>query len=89
VPPADMRGRSRNRDVSYARHLAMYVLKEDGRKTVAEIGRLLGHRDHSTVIAGIQRIGLEQSTRPETRGDIGAIRASLDRTDAASSAAAG
>jgi len=89
VPPADMRGRSRNRDVSYARHLAMYVLKEDGRKTVAEIGRLLGHRDHSTVIAGIQRIGLEQTTRPETRGDVGAIRASLDRTDTASSAAAG
>ncbi len=89
VQLADMRGRSRNRDVSYARHLAMYVLKEDGRKTIAEIGRLLGHRDHSTVLAGIQRIALEQSTRPETRTDLGAVRASLDRTTSAAAAAAG
>ena len=78
VQPSDVRGRSRSRDVSYARHLAMYLLKEDGRKAVAEIGRLLGHRDHSTVISGVQRIALEQTTRPETRADLSAIRALLD-----------
>ncbi|TAK59741.1 MAG: chromosomal replication initiator protein DnaA [Dehalococcoidia bacterium] len=87
VQLADLRGRSRNRDVSYARHLAMYVLKEDGRKTVAEIGRTLGHRDHSTVLAGIQRIALEQTTRPETRADLGAVRAALDRSSSSAAAA--
>jgi chromosomal replication initiator protein len=75
--PADLRGKSRSRDVAYARHLAMYVLKEDGRKTVAEIGRLFGNRDHSTVLAGIQRIALEQTTRPETRADVSAVRAAV------------
>ncbi len=75
--PGDLRGRSRNRDVSYARHLAMYLLREDGRKSVAEIGRLFGNRDHSTVIAGIQRISLEQATRTETRTDLAATRDSL------------
>lgn len=75
--PGDLRGRSRSRDVAYARHLAMYVLKEDGRKSVAEIGRLLGNRDHSTVLAGIQRIALEQTTRPETRADVAAVRAAV------------
>ncbi len=77
VQPGDVRGRSRNRDVSYARHLTMYLLREDGRKSVAEIGRMLGNRDHSTVIAGIQRIGLELTTRPETRADLAAARESL------------
>ncbi|MDP9236232.1 MAG: chromosomal replication initiator protein DnaA, partial [Chloroflexota bacterium] len=77
LQPADIRGRSRSRDVTYARHLAMYLLKEDGRKSAADIGRLCGHRDHSTVLAGITRIGVEQTTRPETKDDIAAARESL------------
>ena len=74
VTPADLRGRSRTRDVTYARHLAMYLMKEDARRTVAEIGRLFGNRDHSTVLAGIHRITLEQTTRPETAADLTATR---------------
>jgi chromosomal replication initiator protein len=75
--PSDLRGRSRNREVTYARHLAMYLLKEEGRRTVAEIGRLLGNRDHSTVLAGINRITMELATRSETRADLLAARAAL------------
>jgi chromosomal replication initiator protein len=74
VARGDLAGRSRSRDVTYARHLTMYLLKEDARLTVAEIGRLLGHRDHSTVLAGIQRIAMELQTRPETRTDLAAAR---------------
>jgi chromosomal replication initiator protein len=77
VSPADIRGRSRSRDVSYARHLAMYLLKEDARNTVAEIGRNLGHRDHSTVLGGIARISGELKTRPETCADVEATREAL------------
>jgi chromosomal replication initiator protein len=80
VTGADLRGRSRARDVTYARHLAMFLLKEDARKSVAEIGRMFGHRDHSTVLAGIARIGLEQTTRPETRSDIATVRESAAPT---------
>ncbi len=76
---ADLRGRSRTRDVTYARHLAMFILKEDGRKTPAEIGRLFGNRDHSTVLAGITRITHEQTTREETKADLTAIRETLTR----------
>lgn len=77
VEPAALRGRSRSRDVTYARHLAMYLLKQDAHRAVAEIGRLFGHRDHSTVLAGIQRIMLEQSTRRETTADLAAVRAAV------------
>ena len=76
VTPADLRGRSRARDVSYARHLAMYLMKEDGRRTIADIGREFGNRDHSTVLAAIQRITIEQTTRPETAADLTAARTS-------------
>jgi chromosomal replication initiation ATPase DnaA len=57
--------------------MAMFLLKEDARKSVAEIGRLCGNRDHSTVLAGITRIAAEQGTRTETREDIAAARATL------------
>ena len=77
VAPGDLRGRSRTRDVAYARHLAMFLLREDGRRSVADIGRLLGNRDHSTVLGGISRIALERTTRAETSADIAAIRAAL------------
>ncbi len=85
--PTDIRGRSRARDLTYARHLAMYLLKEDGRKSVAEIGRLCGHRDHSTVLAGIARVAAEHGTRSETRDDIAACRASLGAAAPAAQAA--
>ncbi len=81
--PADLRGKSRSRDVAYARHLAMYVLKEDGRRTVAEIGRLFGNRDHATVLGGIARIAGELGTRAETSADLHALRALLAAPTAA------
>ncbi|MEX2245604.1 MAG: chromosomal replication initiator protein DnaA [Dehalococcoidia bacterium] len=69
-----LRGQSRARDVTYARHLAMYVLKEDSRLPVAQIGRLFGGRDHATVLAGVRRIGLELRTREATSEDLRAVR---------------
>jgi chromosomal replication initiator protein len=83
ITRADLAGRSRSRDVSYARHLAMYVLRHDARKTVAEIQRLFGNRDHSTVIGAIDRIEGELATRPETRDDLASIRESLAAPPAA------
>jgi chromosomal replication initiator protein len=73
----DLRGRSRTRDTTYARHLAMYALKEEGRRSVAEIGRLFGGRDHSTVLQAVARIAAELTTRAETSADMAAVRAAL------------
>jgi chromosomal replication initiator protein len=77
---ADLNGRGRSRGVSYARHLAMFLLKEDARKSVAEIGRLLGNRNHATVLAALRKIEVEQRTRAETSADIAAIRGALGPT---------
>jgi chromosomal replication initiator protein len=74
-----LEGRSRNREVSYARHLAMYVLKHDAHKAISEIQRLFGNRDHSTVIGAIDRIEGELAMRPETAADLQSVRAALTR----------
>jgi chromosomal replication initiator protein len=49
-------GKSRARPIAEARHVAMYLLREDCQLALKQIGLLLGHRDHSTVIHGLQKI---------------------------------
>ena len=42
-------GPARDRVTSRARHIAIYLLRENGALSLAEIGRLLGGRDHSSI----------------------------------------
>lgn len=63
-------GRSRARDVTYPRHLAMYLLREQASASLAQIGQLLGGRDHSTVLSGYARIKQERAALPQTQADL-------------------
>ncbi len=58
-------GPSRVSSVTFARHVAMYVLHRSGLYPV-EISRLLG-RHHSTVIMGVRRIKRELLYQDDTR----------------------
>lgn len=49
-------GRSRSREVTLARHAAMYLLHHIGGCSLLEIARYLGGKDHSTVRYGIARV---------------------------------
>ena len=62
VPPAAILGPSRARPVAEARHIAMYLLREDAQLPLKLIGRLLGNRDHSTVIHGCRKISTYVTT---------------------------
>lgn len=73
----DLCGQARNRHLSYARHLAMYLLHHDGRLSIAEIQRLFDDRNHSTIIGALTRIEMELKTRPETQQDLEACRRAL------------
>ena len=46
---AALAGPGRDRTTSRARHIAIYLLREHGNLSLAEIGRLLGGRDHSSI----------------------------------------
>ena len=52
----DLCSKSRNREVSEARHLAMFLMKKMTGKSLRDIGAFLGGRDHSTVMHGLQKI---------------------------------
>ncbi|MDA1329845.1 MAG: chromosomal replication initiator protein DnaA [Chloroflexi bacterium] len=51
-----MLARDRSRQVALPRQVAMYLLREDGRFSLPQIGRMLGGRDHTTVMYGCEKI---------------------------------
>jgi chromosomal replication initiator protein len=71
-------GKSRARPIAEARHTAMYLLREDAQLALKQVGLLLGHRDHSTVIHGVQKVSRALSTDPRLGSQLSEIRNSLN-----------
>jgi chromosomal replication initiator protein len=72
-----MQGRSRSRNVVVPRQVAMYLLREETDSSLMEIGRLLGGRDHTTVMYGCEKMNEELSTDARLRQEIMTIREKL------------
>ncbi len=56
VKPTLLRGPKRDASLVRARHVTMYLLKKELGLTFAEIGNLLGGRDHTTVMHGVEKL---------------------------------
>ena len=52
----DIYSNSRSRNIAYPRQIAMYLSKKLTTNSVTDIGRLLGNRDHSTIIHGYDKV---------------------------------
>jgi chromosomal replication initiator protein len=61
---ADLKGKSRKKELVYPRQVAMYLMKELTDLSLKSIGYHFGGRDHSTVIHGIQTVseGVERDS---------------------------
>ncbi len=73
----DLLARSRKRTVSVPRQVAMYLLIHEIGLPPTQVGRLLGGRDHSTVIHGAGKINGEMNEDSELRHDVQAIKESI------------
>lgn len=77
IKPSQIKSPKRNASLVKARHVCMYLLKTKQKLTFVEIGNLLGGRDHTTVMYGVEKIeGLLQ--KKETSGEIVGITSYLD-----------
>lgn len=56
IPVADLKSKSRNKDIAIARHIAMYLSQKIGGATLQEVGKFYGNRDHTSVIHAIRKI---------------------------------
>jgi chromosomal replication initiator protein len=52
----ELKSKSRLRRIVYPKQVIMYLLRKKCMMTYMEIGRLMGNRDHTTVIHSIQNV---------------------------------
>ena len=64
-----MLGRDRSRHIALPRQIAMYLLREEAKISLPQIGKSLGGRDHTTVMYGCEKIAdlLERDDRIRRR----------------------
>ncbi|TET38013.1 MAG: chromosomal replication initiator protein DnaA [Dehalococcoidia bacterium] len=74
IEPEALEGKRREKQITLARHIAVYLIREEIGRPFTEIGHELGGRDHSAIIRGYAKIALEINTSPRLRGDILEIR---------------
>ena len=65
-----LRGPKRDASLVRARQIAMYVLKHELHLTFVEIGNILGGRDHTTVMYGVEKIDGLVDTNTNLAADI-------------------
>ena len=70
-------GKRRDRKTALARHIAMYLLREQNNYPFSEIGKHFGGRDHTTVLHGCERIADEASVNPQIAKSIEELKQSL------------
>ncbi len=56
IKPTQLKGPKRDASLVRARQITMYMLKEELKLTLVEIGNILGGRDHTTVMHGVDKI---------------------------------
>jgi len=78
IDPAEMRSKRRARAVARPRQVAMYLAKKMTPRSLPEIGRIFGGRDHSTVIHAVRTIEELRQTNADMDADIRALLRQLE-----------
>ena len=80
VRSSNILSRKKNAAVVVPRHVIMYICREYTDATLEQVAYLLGKRDHSTVIHGVEKIKKEIETNSELRGNVEIILKKLNIT---------
>jgi len=78
IDASEMRSHRRARAVARPRQVAMYLAKKLTPRSLPEIGRVFGGRDHSTVIHAVRTIEAMRLDNPEMDADIRALQKQLE-----------
>ena len=70
----EMVSASRSKELAQPRQLAMYLLRQETEASLPEIGGLLGGRDHTTVLHGVDRVKVRLENEEKLRRDVMSLR---------------
>jgi chromosomal replication initiator protein len=77
IDKTTLKGKKRDKSTALARHVSMYLLREEVQLPLATIGKVMGGRDHTTVMHACQRIATQLKADTRLRRDLLNIRESL------------
>ncbi len=79
VSKADILSDRRHRSVVRPRQIGMYLAKQLTSRSLPEIGRRFGNRDHTTVLHAIRKIDRELGDNPRLKDEIEELKRQLNR----------
>lgn len=74
ISQEDLCGKGRSRSLVVPRQVAMYLLRQETDLSFPQIGRLLGGRDHTTVMHGYEKIARQADSDPTLQRQLAEIR---------------
>ena len=74
LPEQALTGKKRDQRTAQARHITMYLLREETQLSLGAIGRILGGRDHTTVLHGCGKIEAEMNASATIRREVAQLR---------------
>ncbi|MEA1958444.1 MAG: chromosomal replication initiator protein DnaA [Chloroflexota bacterium] len=74
IAPEALTGKRRDKLTAKARHVAVYLLREEAACSFNAIGKTLGNRDHSSIIRGYDKIESEIDGNASLRRDVLEVR---------------
>lgn len=78
INPEDITSKKRNSEFVLPRQIVMYLCRDLTETSYINIGKILGKKDHTTIIHGVKKITEEISTNEELRNKIDVIRKKIN-----------
>lgn len=74
----DILGKSRNKEIILARHISMWLIRNVLNKTYKEIGQYFKGKDHSTVLAAVEKIDYQIKINQTVKDALKVIRSKIN-----------
>jgi len=81
VKRSDLVGKRRPKSIAYPRQIAMYLSRKLTGKSLGEIGKSFGGRDHSTILYACSKIAQDIENEPSVRDMVERIERSVESGD--------
>ena len=82
ITKTDIESARRSRSVAYPRQIAMYLCRKHTTRSLPQIGRFFGNRDHTTVLYAVRKLEEMVKTDDTLRGDIQKVERAIEDVQA-------